>query len=46
MARFKNTLTGVVVDVDDDTSEGLNAAYEKVEAPKPARGKRKSEDDN
>lgn len=42
MARFRNTLNGVVVDVDDDTAERLGAAYESADSPasKPAPRKR------
>lgn len=38
MSRFRNTLSGVVVDVDDDTAQGLGAAYESADEQKPARG--------
>lgn len=38
MPRFRDTRTGVTVDVDDQTGESLGAAYEPVkEAPKPAK---------
>ena len=38
MARFRNTLNGVVVDVDDDTAERMGAAYESADEQKQARG--------
>lgn len=38
MARFRNTLSGVVVDVDDDTAQSLGAAYESADEQKAARG--------
>lgn len=37
MARFRNTLNGVVVDVDEGTAERLGSAYEPVEAAAPAK---------
>lgn len=37
MARFRNSLSGVVVEVDDATAEGLGAAYESADEKKPAR---------
>lgn len=43
MARFRNTRTGVVVSVDDDTATRLGGAYEPVEgkpAPKKAPAKK------
>ena len=38
MARFRNTLNGVVVDVDDDTAGRLGAAYESADEQKQTRG--------
>lgn len=38
MPRFRDTRTGVVVDVDDETGESLGAAYEPVRGEvKPAK---------
>lgn len=33
MARLRDTRTGVVVVVDDETAKALGAAYEQVKAP-------------
>lgn len=48
MPRFRNTLSGVVVEVDDDTAERLGAAYSRVEAPeaKPAPRRRTTKPDD
>lgn len=37
MPRLRDTRTGVVVDVDDDTATRLGAAYEPVEKKAPAK---------
>ena len=43
MPRLRDTRTGVVVDVDDDTAVALGAAFEPVdEAPKAPAKKRAS----
>lgn len=41
MPRFRNTLTGVVVVVDEDTAERLGSAYESADSQKVTRGQRK-----
>lgn len=46
MARFRNSLTGVVVDVDEDTADRLGAVYEKVDVKKPAPKRRTSKPDD
>lgn len=50
MARFRNTLNGVVVNVDEDVAEGLGSAYESADEQKPKAAPRKratkSEDDD
>lgn len=40
MAKFKNTLTGVVVNVDEATAETLGPGYETADAPKRSPRKR------
>lgn len=37
MPRLRDTRTGVVVDVDDDTASALGAAYEPVSEKAPAK---------
>ena len=37
MPRLRDTRTGVVVDVDDDTAAALGAAYEAVSNKAPAK---------
>lgn len=40
MGRYRDTRTGVIVDVDDDTALTLGAAYEPAEDDKKAPAKR------
>jgi hypothetical protein len=37
MPRLRDTRSGVVVDVDDETAAGLSAAYEPVSDKAPAK---------
>lgn len=41
MPKFRNTRTGVVVNVDDEAAETLGPGYEPADAPKPPRSPRK-----
>lgn len=43
MARFRNTRTGVIVDVDDGTASTLGAGYEPAEKKAPQRKRAASE---
>ena len=43
MARLRDTRTGVVVNVDDETAKALGSAYEPVKAPAKQAAPKKSE---
>lgn len=46
MPRLRDTRTGVVVDVDDDTAARLGVAYEPVDKPKPTPRKKPTKTDD
>lgn len=46
MPKFRNTRTGVVVNVDAATAEGLGPGYEPADTPKQPRSRKRTTPDD